>query len=96
VKRLTSKPSCDAVNIQRRVILNEWYDLNYQFDIPTASQVLATMARTHGFKGILYTSTRIQIETNLVIFEENSGELEITPNNKISYHPSEWLLKDPL
>lgn len=90
---LTSKPCCDAVNIQRRVILNEWYDINYQFDIPTACQVLATMARTYGFKGILYTSTRIQTETNLVLFEENTGELTYEPTTKISYKPSDWLLK---
>lgn len=91
---LTTKPSCDAIFIQTRVILNEWYEHNYQFDIPTAGQVLATLARIQGFKGILYTSTRIQTETNLVVFEENSGELSFKQISKTPYNqPSEWLLK---
>jgi hypothetical protein len=91
---LTSKPSCDAIKIQTRVILNEWFEHNFQFDIPTAGQVLAALARSHGFNGIQYTSTRIQTETNLVIFEENTGELKFKQLNKNPYHqPSEWLLK---
>jgi len=90
---LTSKPCCDAIGIKTHVILNEWFEVNFHYQIPTCAQILATMARTQGYKGILYTSTRVQTETNLVIFEENAGELELTPVHSIKYHPSDWLIK---
>lgn len=90
---LTSKPCADSIRIGLSAIQNEWFDLNDEYDIPSASQILGTVARTKGYKGILYTSIRHQIENNLVIFEENSGELDLRPTSTQPYQPSEQLIK---
>lgn len=90
---LTSKPCADAISIVLSTIQDEWYDLNSEYDIPSASQILGTLARVKGYKGILYKSVRNQLESNLVIFEENSGELLYTPAQTAPYTPSPEILK---
>lgn len=89
---LTSKPSWDAIGITQGAFMNEWYDLNEDYEIPTSSQILGTIARAHGFNGILYKSIRHQIDSNLVIFEENTGALKFKELDSMSYVPSPELI----
>jgi hypothetical protein len=89
---LSSKPSWDAINIQPSAFMNEWYDLNEEYEIPSASQILGTIARVHKFKGVLYKSVRYQTESNLVIFTENAGELNFEEIESLDYHPSNEIL----
>ena len=91
---LTSKPSWDAIGITQGTFMNEWYDLNEEFEIPTSSQILGTIARVHGFKGMLYKSIRHQIDSNLVIFEENAGELKFKELETHDYIPSPELIEN--
>lgn len=89
---LTSKPSLDAVGLTQGAFMNEWYEVNELYEIPTSSQILGTIARIHGFKGIMYTSIRYQIEHNLVLFEENCGELQFKERDSQDYTPSSDLI----
>jgi hypothetical protein len=73
---LTSAPTFKGLGINQSVLKDEWYDLNFEFDVPSSSQILAAIVRAQGYKGILYSSVRSQIKTNLVIFEENTGDLK--------------------
>jgi len=73
---LTSEPSYKAAGISDRVVKNEWFSINNEFEIPTASQILGTLAKNKGYNGILFASTRSQTKRNLVIFEKNTGELK--------------------
>ncbi len=81
---LTGHPAYKALGIPQTVINNEWFDINDQYELPTASQILGTIVRKKGYSGIIYTSVRSQTKNNLVIFEENAGELNF---KKISDHP---------
>lgn len=85
--------SLDAIGISQSAFMNEWYDLNEEYEIPTSSQLLATAAKHHGFSGILYKSIRYQVDSNLVLFEENTGELKFKETDTLPYVPSEELLK---
>ncbi len=92
---LTSKPSCDAINISMGTYHNEWFEINDEYDIPSSSQILATLARKFGFSGIMYTSIRHQLQNNLVIFNENSPKLEFKSiSNKKFIPTSELFLKN--
>lgn len=73
---LTSKPSCDAINITLGTYQNEWFEVNDEYDIPSSSQILGALVKKHGFSGIMYTSVRHQLQHNLVLFEENSRSLD--------------------
>ncbi len=79
---LTADPTFKALKIPRSVVMNEWFDLNQQFEIPSASQILGVVARKKGYKGILYASARTQTKNNLIIFEENTGRLNFNITNK--------------
>ncbi len=72
---LTTELNYKALGIPDRVVKNEWFSFNNEFEIPTSGQILGTMVRNKGYKGILYTSVRTQASSNLVIFEENTGPL---------------------
>ncbi|MCH2533965.1 MAG: RES family NAD+ phosphorylase [Bdellovibrionales bacterium] len=72
---LTSEPSYKALGIPDRVVKNEWFSINNEFEIPTASQILGAIAKVQGYSGILYASVRSQTKRNLVLFEENTGTL---------------------
>jgi len=89
---LTSKPSWDAIKISPSAFMNEWYDLNEIYEIPSASQILGTIARTQKLKGILYKSVRYQIENNLVVFTENAGDLAFKESDSQDYYPSPEIL----
>ena len=88
---LTTKPSLNAISVSASTFMNEWFDINDTYEIPSASQILGTIARIQGYKGILYKSVRYQLENNLVIFEENTGELNFQSKSKIDYFPAEEL-----
>ena len=75
---LTSKPSCDAINISLGAYRNEWFELNDGYEIPSSSQILGSIAKAQGYSGIMFTSIRMQTTPNLVIFEENTDKLEFT------------------
>ena len=81
---ITSKPSCDAIGLSLGAYRNEWFELNDQYEIPSSSQVLGTIAKRKGFNGIMYTSVRQQTTPNLVLFEENTKALKF---KKISEKP---------
>lgn len=87
---LTAESTFKALNIPRSVVMNEWFDLNQQFEIPSASQILGTAARKKGYKGVLYASARTQIKNNLVIFEENTGRLNFNIINKYELEHSQF------
>lgn len=89
---LTSKPSMDAIGITQGAFMNEWYDINEEYEIPTSSQILGAIVRAKGYKGILYKSVRYQIDSNLVIFEENTGELDFKEVESQPYHPSSEII----
>jgi hypothetical protein len=72
--------------------MNEWYDFNEEYEIPSASQILGTIARVHKLKGILYKSVRYQTESNLVIFTENAGDLHFEEIESQDYSPSSEIL----
>lgn len=73
---LTSEASYKALGIPDRVVKDEWYSVNDDFEIPTAGQILGRAVKNKGYSGILYTSVRSQFKNNLVLFEENTGHLE--------------------
>lgn len=73
---LTSESSYKALGVPVRVVKDEWFSINQEFDIPTSGQILARIIRNLGYQGILYSSVRNQLKNNLVIFEENTGLLE--------------------
>jgi len=85
---LTSKPSCDAISISLGTYLNEWFEINDGYDIPSSSQILGTLAKQYGIKGIMYTSVRQQFEHNLVIFEENVAKLDFKNLSSRNYRPT--------
>jgi len=89
---LTTKPSMDAIGITPSAFMNEWYDINEEYEIPTSSQILGTIARTNGINGIMYNSVRHQIENNLVLFENNTGELQFEEIESQEYAPDADLL----
>jgi hypothetical protein len=89
---LTSKPSWDAINISPSAFMNEWFDLNETYEIPSASQILGTIARVHKLNGILYKSVRYQTESNLVVFTENAGELKFKQIDSQDYNPSSEII----
>lgn len=93
---LTSKPSMDAIGISEGAFMNEWYDINEEYTVPTSSQILGTMARLKGYKGILYKSVRYQIDSNLVIFEENTGELNSREVDSQEYTPSQSIIESEI
>jgi RES domain-containing protein len=84
---LTTESTYKALGIPNRVVKNEWFSLNDEFEIPSSGQILGTIARTKGYKGILYTSVRTQTSSNLVIFEENTGPLNFTLINESDLDP---------
>ncbi len=75
---VTSNSTFKALGIPERVLKDEWFHLNFEYDIPSSSQILGAIARAQGYKGILYTSVRHQTKNNLVLFEENLGEIDMT------------------
>lgn len=91
---LSSKPSWDAINIQPSAFMNEWYDLNEEYEIPSSSQILGTIARVHKFNGILYKSVRYQTASNLVIFTENAGDLNFQEIESQDYNPSPEIIPE--
>ncbi len=90
---LTSQSTYKALGIPDRVVKDEWYSVNDDYEIPTAGQLLGTIAKKHGFNGILYTSVRNQTKSNLVLFEENTGELKFSSKSKVDLD-TEKLFKD--
>jgi hypothetical protein len=80
---LTTEATYKALRIPDRVVKDEWFSINDEFEIPTAGQLLGTIARINGYKGIMYTSVRDQTKSNLVLFEENVGELKIEHNSEV-------------
>ncbi|GEM_PF-6315831 len=98
---ILTTPSCwKALGISSSVLKNEWFDLNDEYEVPTASQILGSIARIKGLNGILYPSVRSQAKHNLVVFEENSGELKFEQLSGQEYTPSpdfaEEILMSPL
>lgn len=91
---LTTKPSWDAVNLSPSAFMNEWYDVNEAYEIPSSSQILGTIARIHKYKGILYRSVRYQIENNLVVFTENTGDLLFKEADTRDYNPSQEIIPE--
>ncbi|MGK5086675.1 RES family NAD+ phosphorylase [Bdellovibrionota bacterium FG-2] len=87
---LTTESTYKALGIPDRVVKNEWYSLNDDLEIPTSGQILGTMVRNRGFKGILYTSVRTQTSSNLVIFEENTGPLNFPLLNETAFDPARF------
>lgn len=87
---LTTQSTFKALGIPDRVAKNEWFSINDQFEIPTAGQILATIARNRGYKGILYTSVRTQTANNLVIFEEKTGPLDFPLVTKVDLDPTQF------
>ncbi len=85
---LTSKPSCDAVSVKLGTYRNEWFEVNDEYEIPSSSQILGTLAKKQGYNGIMYTSVRQQTTPNLVIFEENTGKLGFTQISKKPFKPT--------
>jgi len=81
---LTGSPAYKALGVPVSVVTDEWYPINDEYEIPTASQILAAVVKKHKFNGILYTSVRSQTKFNLVLFEENTGELHF---NELSRQP---------
>ena len=79
---LTTKPSCDAISIKLGTYRNEWFEINDDYEIPAASQILGAVAKRNGYNGIMYTSVRYQAIPNLVIFEENTGKLTFSEISK--------------
>ncbi len=79
-----------ALGIPDRVVKNEWFSLNDELEIPTSGQILATMAKKKGFKGILYASVRTQTSSNLVIFEENTGPLAFRLLQESDFDPTQF------
>ena len=87
---LTSESTYKALGIPDRVLKNEWFSINNQFEIPTAGQIIGTVARKKGYKGILYTSVRTQTANNLVIFEENTGLLSFREISSVPLDPTQF------
>ncbi|MBC8548731.1 MAG: RES family NAD+ phosphorylase [Bacteriovoracaceae bacterium] len=85
---LTSKPSCDAINILMGTYQNEWFEINDEYDIPSSSQILGTLARNYGFSGIMYTSVRSQLQNNLVVFEKKTDPLSFSQISKKEFNPT--------
>lgn len=85
---LTSEASYKAIGIPDRVVKDEWFSVNDDFEIPTAGQILGRVAANSGYQGILYTSVRTQTTNNLVVFEENTGPLQFKLLNKIALDPT--------
>jgi len=81
---LTAESSYKALGIPDRVVKDEWFSINDEFEIPTSGQILATIVRKRGYKGIMYTSVRTQTKYNLVLFEENTGKLDFKIENQYS------------
>ncbi len=79
---LTSEASFKAIGIADRVVKDEWYSINQDFDIPTSAQILARIIKNLGHNGILYSSVRNQAKNNLVLFEENTGALDFPEVNR--------------
>lgn len=87
---LTTESAYKALGIRDRVVKDEWYSVNDDFEIPTSGQILGRVLSQNGFKGILYTSVRSQTHSNLVIFEENTGPLEFELLHKIDLDHSNF------
>ncbi len=87
---LTTESTFKALRIPDRVTKNEWFSLNDEFEIPSSGQILGTIARSHGYKGILYTSVRTQTSCNLVVFEENTGPLDFKIISEADLDPSHF------
>jgi RES domain-containing protein len=85
---LTTDSSYKALGIADRAVKNEWFSLNNEYAIPTTSQILGTIVRKKGYKGILYTSIRSQVKNNLVLFEENAGLLELKQVKSWPFDPT--------
>ena len=73
---VTSSSTLKGLGISEGVFKDEWFDLNLSYEIPSSSQIFASIAKSKGYKGILYCSVRHQTKYNLVLFEENIGKLE--------------------
>lgn len=80
---LTSSSTLKSIGISEGVLKDEWLELNRDFEIPSSSQIIGALARAKGFQGILYVSIRHQTKNNLVLFEENIGDIA-TVSEKIS------------
>lgn len=85
---LTSEASYKAIGIPDRVVKDEWFSVNQDFDIPTAGQLLGRAAVQAGYQGVLYSSVRDQTTYNLVVFEERTGELDYKLLNKMALDPA--------
>lgn len=72
----TSSSTFKALGISESALKDEWYELNFEYNIPASSQIFGAIVRAQGWKGILYTSVRHQTKNNLVLFEDNTGDLE--------------------
>lgn len=73
---VTSSSTFKALGLNQGALKDEWFDLNLNFNIPASSQIFSAIARSHGFKGILYSSVRHQTKNNLVLFENNLTGLQ--------------------
>ncbi|QLY25276.1 RES family NAD+ phosphorylase [Bdellovibrio sp. KM01] len=74
---VTSSSTFKALGIPQGALKDEWFELNLNYNIPSSSQILGAIARAHGYNGILYCSVRNQTKNNLVLFEDNVGELDL-------------------
>lgn len=79
---LTSEASFKAIRVADRVVKDEWFSINQEFDIPTSAQILARIVKNQGFNGIMYSSVRNQTKNNIVLFEENTGSLGFQEVNR--------------
>jgi len=84
---LTTDTTLKSAGISSDVVKNEWYNLNTDFIIPTAGQIISSIARENGFEGILYTSVRYQMKNNLVIFKDNTNMSAIELLDSRPYDP---------
>lgn len=95
---VTTQSCCDSLGIKLGAIFNEWQELNEQYDIPSASQILGAMAKKNEFQAILYRSVRDQSDQNLVVFTENIGNKVIEDKikfiNSDIFHPTTNLYID--
>lgn len=74
---VTSSSTFKAIGATDSILKDEWFDLNFNYDIPSSSQIFAAIAKSQSFMGILYASVRNQTKNNLVLFDENVSKLEL-------------------
>lgn len=88
---LDTDDQVEAIGLRSAVIRNEWSYFNVDYDLPAPPQVLGHIARTVGFNGIVYRSSRFTFGTNLVLFTENLDTFNPTKISEKEVDLSQWL-----